>query len=93
MLALDGVPLSVILAIGARELAIIPLGLVYRFAHPHTEHAFKADALGKATTIAQLAAVASAVAHTRWTQPLAVLAGGIGIAAVAHYVVSRSRTS
>lgn len=92
-LALHGTPLSVILAIGARELAIIPLGLAYRVVRPHTEHAFKADALGKATTVAQLAAVASAVAHTGWTEPLAVLAGGLGIAAVAHYVASRSKTS
>lgn len=93
MLALHGTPASVILAIAARELAIIPLGVAYRLVRPHTEHAFKADALGKATTIAQLAAVASAAAHTRWTEPLAMVAGGLGIAAVAHYVVSRSRAS
>jgi len=88
-LALHGTPIAVVLAICARELAIIPLGIVYRIVRPHVEHAFKADFLGKATTIAQLAAVAGAVIQAPWAAPAAVLAGTIGIAAVIHYAIRR----
>ena len=92
MLAIHGTPVWVILAIAARELAIIPLGIAHRIVRPHTEHAFKADALGKVTTVVQLAAVASAVAGSPWTRHLVVLAGGLGLTAVVHYVIRRSST-
>jgi cardiolipin synthase len=83
-------PWLLVVAIGARELLIIPVGITYRVVlamRPHVEHAFKADALGKATTIAQLVSVAAIVAHVAWVPVIAVVTGVLGVAAVAHYIV------
>ena len=83
-------PWPLIIAIGARELLIIPLGIIYRLVlstRPPVEHAFKADALGKVTTIAQLLAVAAVIADLRWAPAIAIITGVLGVAAAAHYVV------
>jgi cardiolipin synthase len=82
-------PLIVVTAILARELVIVPLGVIYRLVlmnRPRVEHAFQADSIGKATTIAQLVAVAGLVAHARWAVPVAMAAGVLGIGAALHYV-------
>ena len=76
--------------VAARELVIVPLGIVYRLAlvaRPPVEHAFQADALGKATTVAQMFAVAAIIAGSPAAVPLAALAAVLGLAASAHYVV------
>lgn len=76
--------------VAARELVIVPLGIVYRLAlvaRPPVEHAFQADALGKATTVTQMFAVAAIVTNAPVAGPLAALAAVFGIAASAHYVV------
>ncbi|MDB4954327.1 MAG: CDP-diacylglycerol--glycerol-3-phosphate 3-phosphatidyltransferase [Myxococcales bacterium] len=83
-------PWPILIAIGARELLIVPLGITYRLAlatRPPVEHAFKADALGKATTIAQMFAVAALIAHLSWAPAIAIVTAVLGIAASAHYVV------
>ena len=79
-------PLALGIAICARELVIVPLGIAYRLVRPGVEHAFKADALGKATTVAQLAAVAALVARVSFAPAAAAIAGALGILAAAHYV-------
>ena len=74
----------------------MPLGIVYRVvlvARPRVEHAFQADALGKATTIAQLFAVVAIVVHSGFAVPLAALACVLGLAASAHYVVRATHTA
>lgn len=85
-------PAAVVLAIAARELVIVPLGLAYRIAlvaRPHVDHAFQADALGKVTTVLQLFAVTAIVARVpaAIVIPLAVTTGVLGLAAAARYVV------
>lgn len=76
---------NVVVMICAREAVLIPLAIAYRMTRPRLPHAFQADRLGKATTIAQLAAVVSIVAGWPVTPALAVLSAGLGLAAVAHY--------
>ena len=78
--------LGLVALVCARELVLLPLAAVYRLHGPRRPHAFQADALGKATTIAQLAAVVSLVMRQPFAPALAVLAGGLGVAAAAHYV-------
>jgi phosphatidylglycerophosphate synthase len=73
----------------ARELVLAPLALAYRVSfasRARIPHVYRADALGKATTIAQLAAVVALVAHAPGAAPLALAAGVLGVAAVAHYI-------
>jgi cardiolipin synthase len=75
------------LVVIARELVLAPLALIYRIARPHVAHAYQADALGKATTIAQIFALVAIVAHFPIAAPLALLAGALGLVAAAHYIV------
>lgn len=86
----DPVPWGIVVLIVARELVIIPLAAIYRlFVEPdsRSEHAFKADPIGKAATVAELVAIASLVAGpARLVWPLAALAGTLGILAVLHYI-------
>ena len=73
----------------AREIALAPLVVAYRFAVPADQrapHAFQADRLGKAATIAQLATVGMLVVRSRLALPFAVASGVLGLAAVAQYV-------
>ena len=90
----DPVPWGVVALIVARELVLIPLATIYRFvAHGRGEHAFQADALGKAATIAELVALGALVLRTEHLVslnvivPLAIVAGTLGIVAVIHYIV------
>ena len=70
-----------------RELALVPLAAAYRFAARHPiAHAYRADRIGKATTIAQFVTLAGLVARARWAPAAAFLAGALGLAAVGHYV-------
>ena len=76
--------------IGARELVLVPLVVVYLLLHrPATR--LRADWLGKAATIAQFIACAVAVAEPHAALGVAVVAAVLGLAAVAHYVISAQR--
>jgi phosphatidylglycerophosphate synthase len=75
-----------------RELALVPLAAVYRLAaRDPIAHVYRADRIGKATTIAQFVTLAGLVVHARWAPVTAVLAGALGLAAVAHYVRRTAR--
>lgn len=75
------------LALGARELGELVLAaavLLRRDAHARHEEQ-RADALGKATTVAQFAVVVLALLGSPLTACVAVVTGALGLAAVAHY--------
>lgn len=85
----DPVPWGIIALIVARELVLIPLAAIYRLVvqrNGRGEHAFKADPIGKAATVAELAAIAALVVGSRLVVPLAVVAGTLGVIAVIHYI-------
>ncbi len=75
------------LVLGAREFGEIVLGavvLLRRDAHARHEEQ-RADALGKATTVAQFAVVALALAGSPFTGWAALVTGALGLITVAHY--------
>jgi cardiolipin synthase len=89
----DPVPWGLVALIVARELVLIPLATIYRLvAHGRGEHAFQADPIGKAATIAELVALGALVLRTehlvslQLIVPLALVAGSLGIIAVIHYI-------
>ena len=72
----------------ARELVLIPLATVYRLAvHGRGAHAFQAAAIGKAATVAEVAALGALVIYRPALPPLAIVAGVLGVAAAARYVL------
>lgn len=84
----DPAPWWLIALIVARELVLIPLAAIYRLVvHGRGEHAFQAQALGKAATIAELFAIAMLVAYRPLVIPLAVAAAILGLLAVVGYIV------
>jgi phosphatidylglycerophosphate synthase len=86
---IHGAPWQLALLVITREVVLVPLAAAYRIAltsRPPVAHAFQADALGKATTILQLAAVVAIVAQLSIAAPLALAAAGLGLIAAAHYV-------
>ena len=79
---------GVVALIVARELVLIPLAAIYRLvAHGRGEHAFQADPIGKAATIAEIAAIAALIGYRPLVLPLAIIAGTLGLAAVVKYIV------
>ena len=74
----------ILLLLGARELALIPVGILYlvRGAKLRELHA---DPLGKAATVAQLTALGIVLALPDYGLGAALVAGGLGIAAAIHY--------
>ena len=84
----DPAPWGLVALIVARELVLIPLAALYRLvAHGRGEHAFQADPIGKAATIAELVAIATLIAYRPLLAPLALSAAALGLLAVAHYIV------
>lgn len=84
----DPAPWGLIALIVARELVLIPLGGLYRLlVHGRGEHAFQAQAVGKAATIAELFAIAALIAYRPAVAPLAVAAAVLGLLAVIQYIV------
>jgi len=73
----------------SRELLQLPIALCYR-AIPTLrrwlQYDFRASALGKAATIAQFLAVSALILAHRAAWPLAVLAFGLGLCALADYL-------
>jgi cardiolipin synthase len=87
----DPVPWALVALIVARELVLIPLAGIYRLViHGRGEHAFQADPIGKAATIAELFAIAALVMRSSLVVPLAVVAGTLGLIAVGHYIARAS---
>jgi cardiolipin synthase len=83
----DPAPWALVALIAARELVLIPLAALYRVIVPsRMPHAFKAGPIGKAATIAELAAVAALIFDSPLALPLAIAAATLGLAAVAAYV-------
>jgi len=87
----DPVPWGLVALIVARELVLVPLAGIYRLVvHGRGKHAFQADAIGKAATIAELFAIAALVVRSSLVVPLAVIAGTLGLIAVVHYIARAS---
>ena len=87
-------PAALLILIAARELILVPLGLVYValiLVSPHIRYEFKAGAIGKAATVTQFAALLALLVESPLLPALALAAGGLGIAAAAHYVLRASR--
>jgi cardiolipin synthase len=83
----DPAPWWLVGLILARELVLVPLAVAYRFfVHGRGEHAFKAGAVGKAATIAELFAIGALILHSRAVIPLAIAAAALGLTAVAQYI-------
>lgn len=84
----DPAPWPLVALIVARELVLIPLATVYRLAvHGRGAHAFQAAAIGKAATVAEVAALAALLLYRPALPPLAIVAGVLGVAAAGRYVV------
>ena len=81
----------VVAATCAREVIVVPMAIVFRIVRPHAAHAYKADPIGKATTIAQLATMVGLVARVPGVELLAYATGALGIAAVVHYIARDAR--
>jgi phosphatidylglycerophosphate synthase len=87
----DPVPWGLFALIIAREIVLLPLAGIYRVVvHGRSEHAFKAGAVGKAATVAELFAIAALIAYRPAVLPLAIAAGTLGLLAVVQYIVRAS---
>jgi phosphatidylglycerophosphate synthase len=80
-------PVSVIMLIGARELVLVPLIAVY-LAYHRPLGALRADRFGKLATVAQFIALCVIAVAPDHALPAAAVAGGLGLAAACHYVVT-----
>jgi cardiolipin synthase len=81
-------PLSLLALVVTRELAQLPLGLIYRAILPlrrWLHYDFTASVLGKAATVSQFLAVSAIILNLQAAWPLAVLAFGLGLCALADY--------
>jgi phosphatidylglycerophosphate synthase len=82
-------PLPLLVLVVARELLQLPMAVLYR-ASPTLRrwlrYDFRASVLGKAATIAQFLAVSALILDRRAAWPLAMLAFGLGLTALADYV-------
>lgn len=84
----DPAPWPLVALIVARELVLVPLATVYRLAvHGRGVHAFQAAAIGKAATVAEVAALAALLLYRPALPPLAIIAGVLGVAAAGRYVI------
>jgi cardiolipin synthase (CMP-forming) len=81
-----GQPLAVIALIGAREVVLVPLTLVY-LARRAPRPPLHADGFGKAATVAQLIALCVMAVAPASALAAAAVAGVVGLAAALHYVV------
>lgn len=87
------VPWPLMALIVARELVLVPVAMIFRMVvHGRGEHAFKAGALGKAATIAEFAAIAAIILDSPLLLPLAIIAGVLGLSAVAVYIDRATHT-
>jgi cardiolipin synthase len=85
-------PWLVIALIAAREVVLIPLVAIYRLAvHGRAPHAFQARPIGKAATIAELAAIVALIINPQIAAPIAIVAAVLGLAAVLQYITRARR--
>ena len=84
--------IAVIALIAARELAMVPLVVVYLVAGRRPRRV-QAEAVGKAATIAQFVACAVAIAVPIYALPVAIAAAVLGGAAVIDYINRDLRTT
>lgn len=81
--------LGLLALIVARELAQLPLSIVYAIVpslRRWLRYDFRASILGKAATVTQFAAIAALLFESRLTRPAAWLAFAIGLMALGDYV-------
>ena len=78
----------VVLIVAVRELALIPVAVAY-LARRRPVGELHADAIGKATTVAQLVTLAAVFGAPAWALPAAVVTAALGLAAAVHYALSR----
>ncbi|MGE0869003.1 MAG: CDP-alcohol phosphatidyltransferase family protein [Kofleriaceae bacterium] len=83
---------ALIAVIGLREILILPLIAAY-VARGGVARDVHADPLGKATTIAQFVAIALALSRPEYAWPAAIVAGLLGVAAIAHYGARERRNA
>lgn len=84
----DPVPWILLALICARELVLVPLVMIYRLVvHGRGKHAFQAQGVGKAATVAELAAIVAIILRSPAIAPLAIAAAVLGLTAVALYIV------
>lgn len=89
----DPAPWGLIALVAAREL-VIPLAAAYRLVMPsRMPHAFKAGTLGKAATIAELAAILALILRSPLALPIAIAAATLGVGAVVTYIARSLRTA
>jgi phosphatidylglycerophosphate synthase len=81
-------PIWVVLLILSRELAQLPIGVVYRFLptlRTWLRYDFRASVLGKGATVAQFIAIAALILNHRWIRLFAFLAFVLGLGALVDY--------
>jgi hypothetical protein len=82
--------LDVIALVGARELVLVPLTVVYlarRTPHPP----LRADVFGKVATVAQFIALCVMAVAPAFALPAAVVTAALGLVAAGHYVTAAVR--
>jgi phosphatidylglycerophosphate synthase len=82
--------IAIVALIAARELLLAPLAIAYRIslvARAGVARHLRAAAIGKAATVAQFVAIVALVAGSPAALLLAIVAGVLGLAAVAHYII------
>lgn len=82
------VSLPILLLLAAREILLIPIGIVY-LARGVKVGELHADAIGKVATVAQLIALAIVLGLPAYGLIAAAIAGALGIAAAAYYAFGR----
>jgi phosphatidylglycerophosphate synthase len=83
------VPLRLMAMVMAREIVQLPIAVFYRASptlRSWLHYDFRASAFGKAATMAQFLVVCALILNHPSAQPLAVLAFGLGLVAVADYI-------
>jgi len=81
---------ATLLLLGARELLMVPVGIVYLARHVRIRE-LHADVFGKLATVAQLGALAIVLGLPAYGLLAAAIAGGLGIVAAIHYAVRSDR--
>jgi cardiolipin synthase len=82
-----GTPVALLAIVAARELVVGPLAILHRVTplHRYTWD-FHAPLVGKVATVAQFVAIGALVLAVPGAEALAIVAGALGLAAVASYL-------
>lgn len=78
------VELEVLLLLAAREILLVPIGVLYLVRRVKLGE-LHADVIGKVATVAQLSALAVVLGLPQYGFVAAAIAGALGIAAAVHY--------